>query len=333
VRNQDKVIGMPVHDELLPTCPACNARQVTSIGVIDTRVLIGNYQKFLGVQVADLFSGTRQIVEIRCLTCDLLFFSPAIAGDEQFYAELAKQPWYYMADKPEFSVAADLIARGSRVLEVGCGYGAFAGKLSSVDYTGLEFSSAAATQARKAGLEIHQQTVEEHAVTHAGNYDVACSFQVLEHTQAPRQFVENMARCVRSGGRLLLSVPSEDGFGSAVINDLLNLPPHHLTRWSDRALVDLGARLGLTLERLVPESVAHYHRGRFLSSWFASVLPLGLQGRPGRRMVTGVIRPQLWRVLAVASQTLARALPAAVQALADRTNARGHTVVAVFSKS
>ena len=92
-------------------------------------------------------------------------------------------------------------------------------------------------------------------------------------------------------------------------------------RWSDRALAGLGARLGLTLEKLVPESVAYYHRGRFLASWFATVLPLGLQGRPGRRMVTGVIRPHLWRVLAAASQTLARALPAAVQALADRTRA------------
>jgi len=330
--DQDQVIGMSWQNELLSNCPACNSGSAASTGAIDSRMLIASYEKFLGVRVADLFSGTRQIVEMHCPRCDLVYFSPAIPGDERFYADLARLPWYYMADKPEFSVAARFIAHGSRVLEVGCGQGAFADKLSSADYTGLEFSPAAATRAREAGLNVHQQSIEEHAVAHADCYDAACSFQVLEHTATPRQFIESMSRCVRSGGRIIVSVPSEDGFGGAVINDFLNLPPHHLTRWSDRALTDLGASAGLKLESLLPESVAQYHLGRFLTSWIACVFPLGLRGRPGNRVVTGVMRTQVWRVLARVSQTLVRTSPAAVQALADRTQARGHTVVAVFRK-
>jgi SAM-dependent methyltransferase len=238
-----------------------------------------------------------------------------------------------MDDKPEFSIAAGFVARGARVLEIGCGHGAFANKLDAADYTGLEFSPAAVAQARQAGVDVRQQSIEEHAPTHVGYYDVACSYQVLEHTPHPHDFVASMARCTRSGGQLILSVPSEDGFFGAAINDFLNLPPHHLTRWSDRALTGLGVRIGLELETLVPESIEFYHYPRYLLAWLSSTLSLGLRGSPGRRLVTRGIRYQLWRVLAVFSQAFSRKFPAVVRALAERSQARGHTVVAVFRKN
>jgi len=315
------------------TCPACDAASVNAMGAIDPSALIAGYRKYFGIQVEELFNGVARIDELRCSNCDLIFFDPPIAGGERFYAELGRLPWYYMDEKPEFSIAAGFIARGSRVLEIGCGHGAFSSKLESADYTGLEFSPSAVASAREAGVDVRQQSIEEHALTHAGYYDVACSYQVLEHTPRIHAFVESMARCVRSGGRLILSVPSEDGFGGAVINDLLNLPPHHVTRWSDRALTGLGVRMGLTLEALVPEPVASYHYGRYLLARIASILPLGLRGKPGRRLVTRGIRYQLWRVLAVVSQAFARKAPAVVQALVERTQTRGHTVVAVFRKN
>jgi len=315
------------------TCPACDGASLIALGAIDPNELIAGYQKYFGIQVAYLFNRLARIDELHCSNCDLIFFVPPIAGGERFYAELGQLPWYYMPEKPEFSIAAGFITGGARVLEIGCGHGAFSSKLDSADYTGLEFSPAAAASAREAGVDVRQQSIEEHALTRAGYYDVVCSFQVLEHTPRPRAFVESMARCVRSGGRLILSVPSEDGFGGVVINDLLNLPPHHLTRWSDRALTGLGVRLGLTHEALVPEPVASYHYGRYALARITSILPLGLRGKPGRRLVTRGIRYQLWRVLAAVSQAVARKFPSLIQSMAEHTQTRGHTVVAVFRKN
>lgn len=56
----------------------------------------------------------------------------------------------------------------------------------------------------------------------------------------------------------------------------LNMPPHHVTRWSDRSLVNLLVRLGIPKVSLWHEPVAPYH-----SDWYKSTLRLRALARFG----------------------------------------------------
>ena len=48
--------------------------------------------------------------------------------------------WYYMDEKDEYDYAKNFIKESDLVLEIGCGKGAFAQKISTKKYVGLEFS-------------------------------------------------------------------------------------------------------------------------------------------------------------------------------------------------
>ncbi|WP_251958046.1 hypothetical protein [Nostoc commune] len=66
---------------------------------------------------------------------------------------------------------------------------------------------------------------------------------------------------------ILIAVPAEDSFLSVVTNHCLNMPPHHLTRWSDSSLRNLAMNVGLSVEELWHEPVRNDHR-----SWYKKVL-------------------------------------------------------------
>ena len=61
----------------------------------------------------------------RCSRCDLEFYSPRLQGNVRLYEALAKFDYYYGAEKWEFSAALRDVAGADRLLEVGCGNGAF----------------------------------------------------------------------------------------------------------------------------------------------------------------------------------------------------------------
>ncbi len=87
------------------------------------------------------------------------------------------------------------------------------------------------------------------------------SFQVLEHVRDPRDFLAACAACLRTGGLLIIGVPSDDSFPGISVNDIFNLPPHHVTFWPDRALrfalTDAG--MGDIMVEHEPLAPAHLH--------------------------------------------------------------------------
>ncbi|WP_236035813.1 class I SAM-dependent methyltransferase [Helicobacter turcicus] len=69
-----------------------------------------------------------------------------------------------------------------------------------------------------------------------GQFDRVCSFQVLEHVSNPYSFLNAQIKCLKKGGLLFVAVPSEEGFMRYVSNEILNCPPHHVSRYTDKAL-------------------------------------------------------------------------------------------------
>lgn len=241
-------------------CPECLSMATVPVDAVATADLSRLYRRH-GIDAAPYLDGTPTITRYRCAACELRFFSPACAGDDRFYEQLQRFDWYYQDEKPEYRYVQQTMDDARRVLEVGCGKGAFHAFLSpATTYTGLEFNDDAVGKAQAAGLDVRKASIEEHAASHPACYDVVCSFQVLEHVPQPQAFLDGCVAALADGGLLIIAVPAEDGFLSVAVNAPLNMPPHHALRWTDRALRSAALRRGLTPVTLWHEPVASFHR-------------------------------------------------------------------------
>jgi SAM-dependent methyltransferase len=86
----------------------------------------------------------------------------------------------------------------------------------------------------------------------------------MEHVPSVGRFVRECVQCLRPGGRLVVSVPAHDGFMGVELNNILDLPPHHITQWSDRCLAELPSMFDLRLVSLQHDDIAPYHRVNYL---------------------------------------------------------------------
>lgn len=244
-------------------CPLCEQRHVRTLDDVTIGAIVRGYQgSGLGVSTAALFGNrlSERIPLVQCQSCRLRWFANAPWGDAAFYGQLQLHPWYYQADKPEFSFAAARVGPFARVLEVGCGSGAFAHCLpEGTAYKGLEFNDAAVRKACGAGLHVEKLPLAEEAAARPGHYDAVVHFQVLEHVPDPLGFLRQAAAAIRPGGRMIVAVPAEDSFVGIAESCWLNMPPHHLTRWSDVCLEGAMERIGLQVEEIWHEPVAEVH--------------------------------------------------------------------------
>jgi len=254
-------------------CPACNSFESNIVDAIHVDEIVRGYGfGYVRVDVEALFpSGLRSLEMLRCSACDLKWFTPAIDGDGNFYESLQRHDWYYQSEKPEFEHAARLISDfgvGLKVLEVGCGQGAFFKYLAGRhQYRGLEFNDKAMGLAKRKGLDVSKKSIQDEAVSASEFYDVVCHFQVLEHVSDVRGFMSACVKTLKPGGLLLTTVPADDSFVGVASGDWLNMPPHHLTRWTDKALVAIYESLGLAGCNIWHEDVAPYHQ-----DWYRDTL-------------------------------------------------------------
>ena len=165
-----------------------------------------------------------------------------------------------MDDKEEYQIALRLMPTEGSVLEVGSGRAAFASLVGVNRYTGLEFNDKAIERAGSVGITLIKESVEDHAKHNLHQYDAVVSFQVLEHVSSPAQFIKGCVDCLKPGGTLILAVPSRDGFAGGAINNVLDMPPHHVSHWSEQAMRKIGDLYELEVISLVHETVANYHQ-------------------------------------------------------------------------
>lgn len=257
-------------------CTLCQSERTQIIDTIDYSNLQAAYRDAFQVEIEKCLSEPYRedlVYLYECHECGLRFFSPKLAGGTNLYASLSRNSWYYGAEKWEFEFARSFARDVTSVLDIGCGSGNFLTQVKELSdrirCVGLEFTPESAEAARKKGHEVYEQSIETFAADTAnlGAYDLICSFQVLEHVGAPSPFLTAIVECLKPGGVLVLSTPNRSGFAQFAINDLLNLPPHHLTHWNRETFEYLAKRYPLSLEKSADEPVAHYHR-----DWYRTTL-------------------------------------------------------------
>jgi 2-polyprenyl-3-methyl-5-hydroxy-6-metoxy-1,4-benzoquinol methylase len=303
-------------------CPLCGSSKIRALQTIHSDDVAKLFEQD-SFDARPEFGNVDRFQYFHCENCDLRFFWPAVTGSERFYEHLQVMESYYQAEKPEFARARRYLSTRNVLLEVGCGAGAFGSSTAVQRYVGLEFSAKAAAAARDRGLTVLQETIEHHSRANPEQYDAVCAFQVLEHVSAPLTFLRSCIAALRPGGLMILSVPSADSFARGVVNFALDLPPHHVTRWSDRCLRSLAGLLPVEAVEIWHEPLQAVHRRLYVSSavtlWGYRVL--------GRR-APAVDNGGLARFLMMASWKISK-LAAPVLSIIP---ARGISVTGVYRK-
>lgn len=239
--------------------PITGKNEVEFVKNISTIEIISNFSKIIPeLEVARFFKKDQLLSLYRCKRTDYLFYYPYIVGDGLFYAKLGELPWYYMPWKWEHEQAITYMSKNTNVLEVGAGKGAFIKKLSN-DYScntvGLELNPNSKLLDLGLNCKLLNETIQNHAISHAGQYDTVCSFQVLEHVPDVKSFIESMVHCLRPGGTLIIGVPNNDTFlaGNPLPSKVLNMPPHHVGLWDKNSLTKIRHIFDLELLEILME--------------------------------------------------------------------------------
>ena len=242
-------------------CPLCTGDALEIAARSSTRDICSAYARVTGHDIRSEFGPIRDIELVHCRDCDLRFFHPMVGGSQRFYALLSEKMSgrYYPPDKTEYRFAQGFTGPADTVLDVGAGWGAF-GELVQGRYVGLDPNPAAIESARRRGRTILPDSIEDYAAAHVEGHSVVVAFQVLEHVTALRGFVAACLQTLAPGGLLILSVPSHDSFVASSPNAILNVPPHHVSRWSDAALLHLGGLFGIEVVALDHEGLSPMHR-------------------------------------------------------------------------
>lgn len=165
-------------------------------------------------------------------------------------AELDEAHWWYLARR---DILADFIAReiplpaDARILEIGCGTGhnlTMLGRFGDAD--GIEIDPAArALAAKRLGKAIGDAPLPELPGVPDSVYDLVAVLDVIEHVEEDRAALRTIARKLKPGGRILITVPAFQWMWSA--HDTVN---HHHRRYSKPALRKAIADAGLKLHRI-----------------------------------------------------------------------------------
>lgn len=311
------------------TCPLCRSSSLEQIDAFPASDLVYEYRRAFGVDTAHFFLAP-SLRFFLCSSCDLRFFDPLVTGDSTFYERLSAFDGYYMDTKPEFDFAKRLISAQDLILEIGGGKSGFSSSMAAGNYTGLEFNEEAVQAARDAGIRMSLDSIEHHAAENREKYDVVCSFQVLEHVSNPRSFLEAAMACLKTGGKLIVSVPSHDSFLRMTVNLVLNMPPHHVTIWSDRSLLNMAAIIGARMESLEHETVASYHFRWFIQTAAYRLMRRDSQGN--KLLVSGSKARFFLKLSSAVAKLITPVIGPLMARLPKEFLPNGHSVMFVLKK-
>lgn len=232
-------------------------------GKISTARLLEIWEKTFGLDVEQFFSSSEVTLE-PVPPYGYLRFTSSRGGDSTFYSHLMRKMGYDTAEKAEFARAALEISPEDRVLDVGSGIGNFATVCPGV-YSGIDTNPVAITDGAGLGRNVRLGMVENETPE---SCDVVTLFQVLEHVEEPRQFLQACIRCLRPGRRLIVSTPNMEGILGYVPNEILNYPPHHMTWWSPPALQALLKDCGCETLKVWREPLQRIHVPSALGALF-----------------------------------------------------------------
>lgn len=130
---------------------------------------------------------------------------------------------------------------GNRLLDLGCGNGAFLERMEQAGWAakGLEPDAKAVAAAQSAGLNVRQGFLADDSFP-GNHFDAVTLNHVIEHLHSPRETLERCFRILKPEGVLWIATPNLDSIGHLVYGcDWIGLDaPRHLVLFTPSALIN-----------------------------------------------------------------------------------------------
>jgi 2-polyprenyl-3-methyl-5-hydroxy-6-metoxy-1,4-benzoquinol methylase len=255
--------------------PLTNSENVEFIKSIKVSEILENYRiLYPEIDPSYIFKGIKTVEVYQCKDTKYTFYWPLdLCGDKDYYDKLSKLDWYYSPWKWEHIAAAEHIKNGDKVLEVGAAKGDFIKRIKeekNAEVVGLELNPNVEEYSKLNNVTLLNESVQSFSESHLNEFDVVCSFQVLEHVSEVKSFIQSMIDTLKPGGYLIIGVPNNDTFiaENRLSSRVMNMPPHHLGLWTEESLHNLQnifdiKYLGKDLEPLQPPFYETYLMHRF----------------------------------------------------------------------
>ena len=122
-----------------------------------------------------------------------------------------------------------------RILDFGCGPGLFVSFLNQQGYNATGYDAFIERFSDEGRLD--------------KEYDFVVSYDVIEHSISPIDFFNNLLKCLKKGGILLIETPHAEKINLAEPDkfSMALHQPHHRHILSEKALLDLGKQMNLEL--------------------------------------------------------------------------------------
>jgi len=184
-------------------CPCCKSNLIDVIGEISPT------DTFAGRTLSFLLEGN---ILYLCKICLLAFRYPRMQKDEmdELYKEGEEKNWVPKKgdERKDWEIATRWVSSTGgkkRILDVGCFSGEFfKGLGNGFDLYGIEIHQQAAERAKQGGVEIIGNDFSALNLINAP-LDVVTSFDVIEHTYNPLEFLKLLSRATRKGGVIIIS--------------------------------------------------------------------------------------------------------------------------------
>ncbi|MFM2129204.1 MAG: hypothetical protein RL477_750 [Pseudomonadota bacterium] len=262
----------------------------------DTRCLLcgGPTAGVLSAVFDNRFGAPGTCAIVRCADCEQLQTAPRLTEAElagtyetyynygsgatayaRFRERLVRSWLYRLWLAIDGDITFQTVKGAGRLLDVGCneGRGLEQFRRNGFDAEGQEINHKAADMARARGFAVATEPLSRLRADHA--FDVVVLSNVLEHASDPRAMLTDVARLLRRGGEVWITLPNARSvwrgvFGRQWINWHV---PYHITHF------DIG-----TLGRLLGQSgfAVATARNETPALWIAQSVIAALFARPGR---------------------------------------------------
>jgi len=191
-----------------------------------------------------------------CTKCSLVFANPASPGNNEFYVWISRHNSYYPTARWEWDLLLDYIQINSskKLLEIGSGDGKFlrlcVEKYPEKFFEGIDTNPEQVVKCKKLGINCYCGELKDYSKTHKNKFDLIVAFHCLEHVDDPLELIKQCKKMLNKNGKILISTPFrlEKDFWF----DIMDHPPHHLTRWNKSAYTELAHQANLKSSFYMP---------------------------------------------------------------------------------
>lgn len=211
--------------------------------------------------------------------------------------------WWYRARRDILADYLDrygAVPKDARILEIGCGTGHNLPMLRAFgEVDAIEIDPAAREIAsQRLGKPVGASPLPDLTGVEPGSYDLVAVLDVVEHIEDDVAALKAMARVLKPGGKILITVPAHQWMWSA--HDVVN---HHKRRYSKATLLAALDKAGLKWNKLrwfnsllFPVAVAARFAGKLLGKDDSDDSPPPAPLNKAFEMVFGLERHLLGRL-------------------------------------